>query len=350
MHSKEIVINECDKKGAMGFRSPSQIHDGFATIRSRGQQRNRMRIKQLEALTSSFNKCDSMPIYEDAPSISSSPISGSIRREKSRQGKFDIDRSVFCKSTNNLPNEHYVSSNTCYENALNALELLPGVEHDDNYFLYARPPSPVGQIVRPAITEANGYTKYMEKRPLPYNNFKKPNPQYRKSLSSSSQIVYESNYYNTDTNYYDPSNISYGVRDLHKPSAKSSDNLDSDVDSIISFEPSGCERRRYATMSHPRDTQRHHNLQHQRLQGKCVTNQFSASQTDVEYIDPIDYKVGCQTTLRSKPQIPWYELAIKKSNRRLSCPPMQVNSRLSNTSNVRIHNKFSHFINANATN
>lgn len=340
MHSKEIVINECDMKGAKGFRTPSQIHDGFATIRARGHQRNRMRIKQMEAMNSSFNKCDSMPIYEDSPSLNSIP--GSVRRDTLvRQSAVDIDRTVFCKSTNNLPNDPYLSSGHCYENALNALELMPNTDaSDSSYFLYARPASPTaGHVARAPIVEPNTlYTrKYMENRPSPPYHYKKPNLQYRKSLSNSSQLVYESNFYNPDTNYYDPSNIGYDVHDIHKSSAKSSDNLNSDVESVISFEPSACERQRYATMSHPRDTQRYHNLQHQRLHGKYVTNQFSASQTDVEYIDPIDYKVGCQTTLRSKPQIPWYELAIKKTNRRLSCPPMQANSRLNTMPNVRIH-------------
>lgn len=41
------------------------------------------------------------------------------------------------------------------------------------------------------------------------------------------------------------------------------------------------------------------------------------------YVDPLDYKVGCQNTLRSKPLIPWYELAIKNNNRR-SCPQFEV--------------------------
>lgn len=41
------------------------------------------------------------------------------------------------------------------------------------------------------------------------------------------------------------------------------------------------------------------------------------------YVDPLDFKVGCQNTLRSKPLIPWYELAIKDNNRR-SCPQFEV--------------------------
>lgn len=42
-----------------------------------------------------------------------------------------------------------------------------------------------------------------------------------------------------------------------------------------------------------------------------------------EYMDPLDFKIGCQTTLRSKPIIPWYELAIKRDlSKRQSCPPI----------------------------
>ncbi|XP_016994235.2 protein sickie isoform X6 [Drosophila takahashii] len=41
-----------------------------------------------------------------------------------------------------------------------------------------------------------------------------------------------------------------------------------------------------------------------------------------EYMDPLDFKIGCQTTLRSKPMIPWYELAIRRDFKRQSCPPI----------------------------
>ncbi|XP_055847327.1 protein sickie isoform X6 [Episyrphus balteatus] len=44
-----------------------------------------------------------------------------------------------------------------------------------------------------------------------------------------------------------------------------------------------------------------------------------------EYVDPLDFKIGCQTTLRSKPIIPWYELAIRKDFKRQSCPPIGNN-------------------------
>ena len=50
--------------------------------------------------------------------------------------------------------------------------------------------------------------------------------------------------------------------------------------------------------------------------------QSSLNRSQSCYVDPLDYKVGCQNTLRSKPLIPWYELAIKDSNRR-SCPQFE---------------------------
>ncbi|XP_067621412.1 protein sickie isoform X6 [Eurosta solidaginis] len=52
-----------------------------------------------------------------------------------------------------------------------------------------------------------------------------------------------------------------------------------------------------------------------------------------DYIDPLDFKIGCQTTLRSKPVIPWYELAIKRDFKRQSCPPIS-GSGLTNGSNT----------------
>ncbi|XP_062548990.1 protein sickie-like [Armigeres subalbatus] len=39
----------------------------------------------------------------------------------------------------------------------------------------------------------------------------------------------------------------------------------------------------------------------------------------------LNQKVGSQTTLRSKPIIPWYELALRKDHRQ-SCPPLQSNA------------------------
>ena len=73
-------------------------------------------------------------------------------------------------------------------------------------------------------------------------------------------------------------------------------------------------RRRFATLAHPRE----------KLQA-VNTKSTSSLNENHAYWDPIlDSKIGSQTTLRSKPIVPWWELACKKEHRQ-SCPPMQVN-------------------------
>lgn len=73
-------------------------------------------------------------------------------------------------------------------------------------------------------------------------------------------------------------------------------------------------RRRFATLAHPKE----------KLQAVNTKSTSSLNENHV-YWDPIlDSKIGSQTTLRTKPIVPWWELACKKEHRQ-SCPPMQVN-------------------------
>lgn len=73
-------------------------------------------------------------------------------------------------------------------------------------------------------------------------------------------------------------------------------------------------RRRFATLAHPKE----------KLQAVSTKSTSSLNENHV-YWDPIlDSKIGSQTTLRTKPIVPWWELACKKEHRQ-SCPPMQVN-------------------------
>lgn len=107
--------------------------------------------------------------------------------------------------------------------------------------------------------------------------------------------------------------------------------------------------RKYFTLNNPRNQQQRqliHPSNHPRrmnleedLRRRSMTNTTMSMQKEFNgdasqhqqqlnrsqscYVDPLDYKVGCQNTLRSKPLIPWYELAIKDSNRR-SCPQLEV--------------------------
>lgn len=75
--------------------------------------------------------------------------------------------------------------------------------------------------------------------------------------------------------------------------------------------------RRFATLAYPREKQHE------------TSNKSTSSLNEKHfiYLDPIlSFKIGSQTTLRTKPPVPWWELAIaSKSRYRQSCPPMQVN-------------------------
>lgn len=457
----------------MSALKTSQIHDGFATIRSRGLQRSRSRVEQLERLKPITMKCDSMPLYENPTEIKScdenyshinnnhhnnnnnnnngnknhniltngtsligdhqvvykfesftgapdrSPVSDTLQNEakmiKSVQDlKFNAAPAATCGTFKNTSNSRLSTSEAsssiegndrsslpppspCYETYTNGFH-SPKTPPESirsstvgDYFLYSRPTSPLYERYVNAALSSNGTnmssspdtnasnevlyssspptklftTSYYRKgndvageyalhkiggNKKPPLNFKTQSLQYRKSYSHPARTIYETtnvpqakydrgirNYYNPLTNYYDPSEISYGGYTAHKQSAKSSEMLVPEYEempSLITKAPDSLPApritngvgRRYATLAHPRDAQRLQNRQtHIEQQRKYASNDFSVGTNDVEYMDPLDFKIGCQTTLRSKPQIPWYELAIKKDNRRQSCPPMQVN-------------------------
>jgi hypothetical protein len=74
-------------------------------------------------------------------------------------------------------------------------------------------------------------------------------------------------------------------------------------------------RRRFATLAHPKE----------KFASNVNTKSTSSLNESHVYWDPVlDSKIGSQTTLRTKPAIPWWEIACKKEYRQ-SCPPMQVN-------------------------
>lgn len=208
----------------------------------------------------------------------------------------------------------------------------------------------------------DGYAlQKIQKKSFPLN-YKAQSLQYRKSYSHPTRTTYIHetsattatinkfdrgirNYYNSTTNYYDPNEINYmglygtTTTTMPKTTARSSELLNGcdDIERTIpivkrneSFNARQSNtfiQRPYATLAHPRDAQQR--LQNRQLQSeqqrKYASNELTSVQNDFDYLDPLDCKVGCQTTLRSKPQIPWYELAIKKDSRRQSCPAIQVN-------------------------
>lgn len=76
--------------------------------------------------------------------------------------------------------------------------------------------------------------------------------------------------------------------------------------------------RRFATLAYPKE-------KHQQQFETSNKSTSSLNEKHFIYLDPIlSFKIGSQTTLRTKPPVPWWELAIK-SRYRQSCPPMQVN-------------------------
>lgn len=436
----------------------SQIHDGFATIRSRGLQRSRSRVEQLERLKPMSMKCDSMPLYESPSEIinaninnnnsnsknknivngtattndhqvvykfesfsgltETSPTSEALQNEAKMLKCVDdmelnaaktISCGTFkCSSNSQLSTSDHGSSietndrsslpppSPCYETYSNGYHspktppdhVRNASQHSD-YFLYSRPQSPLYESYTNAALSGNStnvssspeaiaahdimysslpptsklfttsyYTRSdstaeyaLQKLPKkPTMNFQKAQSlQYRKSYSHPTHTIFENaptatanynhgirNYYNSQTNYYDPSEMSYiGSYASMQSSTRSSEVLmPKELESTTLPKPNETaiiarnngSRRPYATLAHPKDAQKRFQKcqSHLEDQRKYASNDLNIA-NDFEYLDPLDCKIGCQTTLRSKPQIPWYELAIKKDNRRQSCPPMQVN-------------------------
>ncbi|XP_053696713.1 protein sickie-like isoform X2 [Sabethes cyaneus] len=172
-----------------------------------------------------------------------------------------------------------------------------------------------------------------------------PNPksvtlQYRKSYSNSrSEIIYEeskkltngSQSSDTDSGYHGSQGSSYSK--IHKSA---------ELLNCVSDQPAPTRSppkltRGYSTLGHPRDVLIAGNQaggQPRPVGGsggggsKSTTSlnetgkRPAGGKQQPEQLE-LDQKIGDQTTLRSKPVIPWYELAIRKDHRQ-SCPPLQT--------------------------
>lgn len=141
-------------------------------------------------------------------------------------------------------------------------------------------------------------------------------------------------YYSNDTNYYSPADILISAAAL----ASSEQRTKTLRHRSMPVAAAALADKRYATLSYPRESQRLRQLS--RSVSEKTRTEFGGAGLSTpsspecgvgggggggEYGDPLDSKIGCQTTLRSKPRIPWYELAIRKpaaaDRRRQSCPP-----------------------------
>jgi len=178
--------------------------------------------------------------------------------------------------------------------------------------------------------------------------------QYRKSFSHASKVIYEETSFNRLNN----NNTSAGNKTHHKlngghnstaattkaiaaPEQRndnhinhyhkihenaSSELLNLDIipkQELINKVVNGYDRRRYATLGGHQFKDRFNNNTTTSLYNLNKSTVSLSDDNWYEHYDPLDYKVGCQTMLRSKPVIPWYELAIKRDHRQ-SCPPFQV--------------------------
>jgi hypothetical protein len=210
------------------------------------------------------------------------------------------------------------------------------------------------------LADHHGYVNTAEMRTLVTSKppIKTAALQYRKSFSHASKVIYEETSFNRLNNNNNNSHNG-GNKTHHKSNGghnsttaatkataaaeqrndnqinhyhkihenASSELLNLDIipkQELINKVVNGYDRRRYATLGG-----------HQykdRFNSNTTTSLYNLNKSTVslmsddslyEHYDPLDYKVGCQTMLRSKPVIPWYELAIKKDHRQ-SCPPFQV--------------------------
>lgn len=174
--------------------------------------------------------------------------------------------------------------------------------------------------------------------------------QYRKSFNHSNSrtdIIYEEPKMlhrngggissDTDSSYDGASSGGNGVAcylKIHKNASAELLNFADISTNMLGSRPNGYIRR-YATLGHPgKDLRYGPGGAGSDNGGMCgEEDEFGAgakstsSLNDQDLVvkvddDLLNYKVGCQTTLRSKPVIPWYELAIRKDHRQ-SCPAMK---------------------------
>lgn len=248
---------------------------------------------------------------------------------------------------------------------LTAPQLLSAAPAPSDAYLYTRPVSPTYCNVKPrhharsatvgssataatAIPSAYGNSAAVF-RPTYYRKDSDPQQyaltklsppkrprtlQYKPSLSSPAAPTAANPpiaYYSSDTNYYSPAEIlisaaTHQQQLQHQQRAKT---LRKSMPASLAM----THDKRYATLSYPKESQRLKQLSRSVSEKNAApltpSSPFGTPLSDYEgggeFIDdPLDCKIGCQTTLRSKPRIPWYELAIRKpatDRRRQSCPP-----------------------------
>lgn len=337
----------------------SQIHDGFATIRHRGLHRSRSRAEQLERrlprCESTSEKSNNDPIYENNNDMyynfrSSVAV---VTSDEIPHQKIGLTEPLYISSQLRSLSK---SSNSFKSGDSDRGRMSPfvGTQSPDSLttepaFLYTRPESPIygGSILNcrdsmqprsepfgspPSrmftptyYRRGDGASNYaleelspVKPPTVPSASARVKTLNYRKSYShpgrplANAPIRPADLYYNTNTNYYSPEEL-YAKALARQTVA---DNTHNDKQRVLATVD-----KRFATLSYPKESQRLKQQRFSALNTSEASEQRHHVDAEVEYLDPLDCKIGCQTTLRSKPRIPWYELAIRKENRRQSCPP-----------------------------
>lgn len=374
------------------IRSPTQIHDGYATIRTRGQCRatskyiidrgERCRTLSFAAKTKSVN------LINNRKSYGSDNSSSNASTTNSSGGSSGVNQ--ICTTFRPLSVESGKTSQFSLESLQSSTATPKTPDYintidDDGVFLYSEPESP-------SYANYQQYNHYFNniyatpKKSLPTttttsaassvasNHYKSPknnSPIYNSAgLINHHQQQQQQQHPSTTTycNYRRPNMVinnrkSSSVEILDDYSHIATDILESlhnssvedvvvveveDVDDDDIFQSSNvpllCEKKFY-TLGHTRrrgngsnrGSGTHYSNHNRRYYQKsvsvtapiekksygrsCGSIATSVNINEAEYMDPLDFKIGCQTTLRSKPIIPWYELAIKKDFRQ-SCPPI----------------------------
>lgn len=353
------------------IRSPTQIHDGYATIRTRGQCRatskyiidrsERCRTLSFAAKTKSVNLINNRKSYgSDNSSSNASTTNSSSSGNGSNQIcttfrplSVESGEKTSQFSLESLPSSNATPKTPDYINTID----------DDGVFLYSEPESPnyanyssyfsniyaTPKKCLPATSTTTATCNNHYKSPknnspiystttMTFSNYRRPNMVMNNRKSSSVEILDDYSHIATDI-----------LESLHNSAEDivTADNDydaedvadDEDVDIYLSSNvPLLCEKKFYTLGHTRRSNYSNHNRRYyqksvsvpaapameKRPYGRScssIANYNKCNNNEAEYMDPLDFKIGCQTTLRSKPIIPWYELAIKKDFRQ-SCPPI----------------------------
>lgn len=234
-------------------------------------------INQLNAMrskTSTDSGSRQFPLY----SRPESPKYGKILYARSTSPSDSMDNSSSNSST-------YSSNHHSFQQASMTQSLhLPSIHrhHDDENVILI-----------------NVQSSSRQKPPLKANNLN-----YRKSFS----------HVNRNGKWFNAENANDSLDQINRAPADTSATMSKSL-----YNPSTSSShqysRRFATLAHPKEKP---TLEHD------DKSAMSLSERSLIQWNPIlSCKIGSQTTLRTKPPVPWYELAIKKEFRQ-SCPPLQV--------------------------